>query len=184
MGNAMETSLAEFVVDAKVRCDQGELGHLRRVVIDPVARAVTHLVVEPHHRRGAARLVPVGLVASAGDGEVTLRCGPLGFAALEPADEVQSSRPRGTGRVQVGPAPVRGEPVDAIDGPIGHVQGLVVDASDHCVTHILLDQGHLWGAQRVAIPIDAVTGVDDGVRLGISKREVADLAALDLSTSS
>jgi hypothetical protein len=39
---------------------------------------------------------------------------------------------------------------------------LVIDPSDHRVTHVLLDEGHLWGEKRVAIPIGAVTRVDDG----------------------
>ena len=34
-----------------------------------------------------------------------------------------------------------GEHVFATDGAIGRVQGLVIDPSDHCVTHVLLDEG-------------------------------------------
>jgi hypothetical protein len=49
----------------------------------------------------------------------------------------------------------RGEHVHATDGPIGKVQGLVVNPADHHVTHVLLDEGHLWGKKRVAIPIGA-----------------------------
>ena len=42
-----------------------------------------------------------------------------------------------------------------VDGPIGRVQGLVVDPTDHHVTHVLLAKGHLWGEKEVAIPIGA-----------------------------
>ena len=69
----------------------------------------------------------------------------------------------------------RGQRVHASDGAIGHVRGLVVDPSDHQVTHVLLDEGHLWGKKEVSIPISAVTGVDDGVRLNLTKAEVANL---------
>jgi hypothetical protein len=48
------------------------------------------------------------------------------------------------------------------------------------MTHVLLDEGHLWGQKRVAIPISAVTGVEDGVRLSLTKHEVRDLPAVDL----
>ena len=51
----------------------------------------------------------------------------------------------------------RGEQVHATDGPIGHVQGLVIDAGTHHVTHVLLQEGHLWGRKEVAIPISAVS---------------------------
>jgi hypothetical protein len=85
-------------------------------------------------------------------------------------------------RVPVGEVEVRrGEHVHATDGPIGQVQGLVVDPHDHYVTHVLLDEGHLWGKKRVAIPIGAVTGVDDGVQLNLTKDEVRDLPPIGLA---
>lgn len=84
-------------------------------------------------------------------------------------------------RVPVGEVEVRrGEHVHATDGAIGRVQGLVIDPSDHHVTHVLLDQGHLWGQKRVAIPMTAVAGVDDGVRLNLTRDEVRDLPPVDL----
>src|SRR3954452_23341726 len=60
----------------KVNCSDGEYGALTDVVIDPTARRVTHLVVEPHHARERATLVPATLVKD-GDGDgsaITLRC--------------------------------------------------------------------------------------------------------------
>src|SRR3954471_13540513 len=50
-----------------VRCTDGEYGELADVVIDPTARRVTHLVVEPRHEHERATLVPADLVAT-GDG--------------------------------------------------------------------------------------------------------------------
>ncbi len=46
---------------------------------------------------------------------------------------------------------------------------------------MLLDEGHLWGEKRVAIPLGAVSRVDDGVRLNLRKDEVRDLPAVDLN---
>jgi sporulation protein YlmC with PRC-barrel domain len=49
-------------------------------------------------------------------------------------------------RVPAGDVEVsRGDRVHATDGEIGKVQGLVIDPTDHKVTHVLLDEGHLWG---------------------------------------
>ncbi len=45
------------------------------------------------------------------------------------------------------------------------------------MTHILLDEGHLWGKRRVAIPIGAVASFSDGVRLSLTRDEVRDLPA-------
>ena len=75
----------------------------------------------------------------------------------------------------------RGEHVHATDGRIGRVQGLAIDPDSHHVTHVLLQEGHLWGRKEVAIPIGAVTEVDaDGIRLNITKRQVQDLPPVDI----
>jgi len=68
-----------------------------------------------------------------------------------------------------------GEHVHALDGEIGQVQGFVVNPGDHQVTHVLLKEGHLWGRKEVAIPISAVTRIDEGIRLNMTKQQVEDL---------
>ena len=51
----------------------------------------------------------------------------------------------------------RGERVHATDGTVGQVQGLVIDPGSRHVTHVLLQEGHVFGRKKVAIPISAVT---------------------------
>ncbi len=70
---------------------------------------------------------------------------------------------------------VPGEHVHAVDGEIGQVLGFIVDPDDQRVTHVLLREGHLWGRREVAIPISAVTAIDEGIRLNITKKQVEDL---------
>ena len=50
------------------------------------------------------------------------------------------------------------------------------------MTHVLLQEGHLWGKKEVAIPIGAVATVDpdDGIRLSITTRQVQDLPPVDI----
>jgi hypothetical protein len=84
--------------------------------------------------------------------------------------------------VPVGEVAVRrGERVHATDGDIGQVEGLVIDPRNHQVTHVLLQEGHLWGRKEVAIPISAMTGVDGGIRLNITKHDVQDLPPVDIN---
>lgn len=208
----------QFIIGSEVLCSDGGHGELRRVVVDPVARTLTHLVVEPRHRPGSDRLVPVDLVVSATN-EIRLRCTTAEFGALDSADETQFlpgapgypgydeaqllswpyfnlgggvsgiglGRRRGPqltvhDRVPLGEVEFRrGEHVHATDAMIGRVHGLVIEPSDHQVTHVLLGEGHLWGKRMVAIPISAVARVDDGVWLNISKDEVRDLPVVDLA---
>lgn len=75
------------------------------------------------------------------------------------------------GEIQVRP----GDRVQAVDGEIGWVQGVLVSSGDDRVTHVLLQEWHLWGHKEVAIPVDAVTGAGEGIRLNITKRQVEDL---------
>jgi hypothetical protein len=83
------TPATEFIIGARVVGDDGTLGQLRRVIVDPIARAVTHLVVEASHRHGSGHLVPVTLVSSANEDEIRLNCTRSHFATLEEAEEIQ-----------------------------------------------------------------------------------------------
>lgn len=209
-----------FAIGAKASCSDGSCGEVRRLIIDPAAETVTHLVVQPGHRRENARLVPVDLV-EATDGEVRLRCTRAEFDGLEHAEEddlvdtvgsggllgdalAYDARGEGYapvgfgGLVDVGPAPARrkavlrdavpqgevqlkpGDSVHAVDGHIGRVQGFLVDPDDHRVSHVLLEEGHLWGRKEVAIPLSAVTRVDDGIHLNITKEQVENLPPVDI----
>lgn len=58
----------------QVECSDGRYGELADVVIDPIKKRVTHLVVKPHDPDDAARLVPVELVEGDGESDVSLRC--------------------------------------------------------------------------------------------------------------
>ncbi len=69
-----------------------------------------------------------------------------------------------------------GDKVHAVDGEIGRVRGFFVNPSDDRVTHVLLEEGHLWGRKEVAIPVTAVTRVDQGIQLNLTKEQVGDLS--------
>jgi sporulation protein YlmC with PRC-barrel domain len=212
---ARRVAMAEatpFTIGADASCTDGPCGQVSRVVVDPVARTITHLVVKPTHGHGhgLGRLVPLGLV-DASPGQIRLRCTRAEFEKLERgeqqhflsssnpypgyhADQVlemahyglrsylgqpgesvtYDSVPRGEVAVR------RGDLVFASDGDIGQVQGLVIDPASHGVTHVLLQEGHLWGRKEVAIPISAVTALDDGIRLSITKQQVQDLPPVDI----
>ncbi len=50
------------------------------------------------------------------------------------------------------------------------------------MTHVLLEQGHLWGKREITIPIGAVKEVAaDGVRLNLTRDEVRELPPVDLA---
>jgi hypothetical protein len=195
-GKAAMAEETPFEIGAGADCSDGPCGVVRRFIIDPATEAVTHLVIEPEHGHEPSRLVPVDLIDSTADG-IRLRCTIAEFGNLEHAEESDLVESTGLGIGMPGGAPMGiphptqvvfedvvpvgevevapGEPVHATDGEIAHVQGFLVDPTDHRVTHVLLREGHLWGRKEVAIPVSAVTGVQGGIRLNITKQQVEDL---------
>ena len=205
---------AEFAIGAKASCSDGVCGEVSRLIMDPVALTVTHLVIEPKHRREPGRIVPVHLVDTT-TGQIRLSCSIAEFDKLNLAEETElvegldyeggygqaeavqsyagmggmggSGMGIGMGLGHSTPVVVhdvvplgevdlqRGESVHALDGEIGKVQGFLCDPGDNHVTHVLLQEGHIWGRKEVSIPISAVIGVDAGIRLNITKKQVEDL---------
>jgi hypothetical protein len=51
----------------------------------------------------------------------------------------------------------------------------MVDAASGRVTHILLQEGHLWGKREVAIPWGSVTSLDGGVHLSLTSEAIKGL---------
>jgi hypothetical protein len=195
-------------IGAEVSCTDEVCGRVTRVVIDPVARAVTHLVVAPRHLAGLGRLVPIDVCEIVGPDQVRLTCSLAEFEQMDSAEESEFvPAPAGFGdygpptamawpyyglgtggvtvsydAVPVGEVELRrGSPVHATDGSIGHVDGLILEPRGHQVTHVLLTEGHLWGRKQVAIPVGAVGEVDaEGIRLRLTKQQVADLPPVDI----
>jgi sporulation protein YlmC with PRC-barrel domain len=182
------------VIGTSASCTDEAAGQVIRVVVNPTDLTVTHLVVGPKHAHGhhIHRLVPVDLTDITTD-EIHLNCTKAEFDKLDPAEETHFEevwehpeyesgqvwcrrRTVTYDSVPVGEVEVRrGEHVHATDGDIGQVDGLVIDPDTHQVTHVLLQEGHLWGRKEVAVPIEAVTRVEVGIRLNLSKQQVEDL---------
>jgi hypothetical protein len=200
----------QFTIGAKVNCSDGECGEVIRLVVNPLLREVTHIVVEPKHREGIGRLVPLTLVATSSTDTVALACTLAEFEALDFAEETHFlpgsglepdymptevlvlpyyglgpgnvTPPVTTDSLPLGEVAVRrDEIVHASDGEIGRIAGLVIEPANHHVTHVLLQEGHFWGRKEVAIPISAVSAIEEGgLLLSLTKQQVEDLPAVDV----
>lgn len=71
-----------------VHCSDGLAGELADVVIDPIEKLVTHLVIAPHDpgEDDRSRLVPIELAAK--EPAITLRCTRSELLQLPPVDDV------------------------------------------------------------------------------------------------
>lgn len=78
--------MTTFEIGSSVSSSDGLRGEVRALVIDPAARVLTHIAVEPAGRLGLARLVPLGIVDAAA-GEIRLSCTQQEFHNLPAAEE-------------------------------------------------------------------------------------------------
>ena len=201
-----------FKIGDQVDATDGRCGQLTRVIFDPIADALTHLVVAPGHHEELARLVPVALVERIEDDVIQLNCTKQRFEMLDDAEDLQflpadatatgygthasawpyfglgmplghHHDPMSIDRVPLGEVEIRrGDTVHARDGWIGAVQGLVVDPADQHVTHVILQEGHLWGRKQVAIPIGVANRAAGELRVDLTKDEIEALPPVSLKS--
>jgi len=104
-----------LAIGAAAACTDGFAGELKGLVVEPRARAVTHLVIEPEHAQGLARLVPLDHADAAAE-PIRLGYTEAEFKDLAPAEETLAEFVPGyEGPVQLLPA---GEGWRPADGPV------------------------------------------------------------------
>jgi sporulation protein YlmC with PRC-barrel domain len=78
----------------------------------------------------------------------------------------------------------RGAIMEATDGYVGKVGEFLVDPESGHITHLILQEGHLWGKKEVLVPLSAVDhSLEDTVFLKLDKESVAGLPAIAVTRS-
>lgn len=199
----------DIPVDAEVTCADGPCGHSIHVIVNPISRQVTHLVVKEQRVPHTEHLVPVKLITETSHDLVRLGCTREQLKKMDPFIETEYIRegipdyeryedsylvwpyriPEVTKtlavrhkRVPHGELAVqRGTRVRASDGRIGRVDEFLVDPEDGHITHLILGEGHLWGQKDVSIPISEIERIEDNtVYLKLNKRDVGKLPAIPI----
>lgn len=192
----------DLPVRAKVRCADGEAGTSEGLIVDPVARRVTDMVLRDRHSPYTERLVPVDLIASTTEEEIRLGCSLADIHNLEnfvetqflkpPEDRTVPSDPLDsppiylwpyaypnenvlvtTKRIPPGELEVRrNTEVDATNGPVGRVEAFLVDPADEHITHVVVRSGHL-ARREYAVPVSEMSGIsEDRLQLRLDRRAV------------
>ena len=198
--------MMDIPIDADVQCTDGVAGRSTYVVLNPVTRRVTHVVVKEDGFPRLERLVPVEMVAKSSPRQIHLTCSQQGLHRLEAFIETEflpgelpyaaygldeyrlwpyilpedPSFPVEHERVPPGELAVRrGSRVRATDGDVGQVDEFLVDRDTEHITHLVLREGHLWGQKDVLVPVSEIGQIDeDRVYLTLSKEEVANLPTI------
>ena len=207
--------MAEITTKTKVECSDGPGGKSTHLIADPESGKLTHFVVkDKHFPNSPDRLVPIDLVKETAGGVIRLSCTRKELENLDPYTTIHyvqkgtTDYSLGGQRLELantsplldyawvaeaedkllpeGELDVSRDMIVKTGGKkIGKVDGLIVDPDSGGITHLLMREGHLWGAKDVSIPITAVDSVDeDEVHLKIDKEAINELPDIPLQTHS
>jgi len=199
----------DIPVSADVECVGGPCGHSTCVIVNPVPRQLTHLVVEEKSFPYLKRLVPLELVRNGTSRLIQLGCTKSQLATLRPylevewpvgdspyfAYEVDKYRkwpyataepmpiPTELERILPGELAVhRDAPVKGADRQVGRVKEFLVDETNGHITYLVLREGHLWAKREVAVPVSHIDRIEeDTVYLDLDKHSIETLPAVPMS---
>jgi sporulation protein YlmC with PRC-barrel domain len=188
----------DIPVNAEVHCADGPCGRSTYIILNPMTRRVTHLVVKEKRFPHTEYLVPIDYVVEATSQLIRLRCARhelVTFEAFIEAEFVSSNFPEYAGdpymtwpyvipeaetlpveheRIPPGELAIRrGARVEATDGHAGRVDEFLVDPTNGYITHLVLREGHLWGQKDVTIPVSQIDHIEeDSVYLKLDKHSI------------
>lgn len=199
----------DIPIHAPVYCADGEAGDTVCVIVHPYHREVTHVVVKEKGLMGEEHLVPVDLIVESKPTQIQLRCTTAELNKMEtfikyhyiPATDDYLSYEAAhhyyhpylypdsiaqdamfTKLEKIPPEELtlhRGASVFATDGRVGQVDELLISPTDHHISHLVLQEGHLWGKKHITIPVSAIKDIeDDAVSLTMNREAIAKLPAV------
>jgi hypothetical protein len=200
----------DIPLKANVHCTDDLAGKVICVMIDPVHRQLTHIVVEEKNSPGLKRLVPVKLIAAGDRHDIHLHCSTAQLATLRPFMEIEYPREGalyftyGTDEETSWPydtnvdMPVPPElerltpeavaihqnsPVRALDGRVGQVKGFLVNPAHKQLISIALETGYFWNKQELIVALAQVERFEeDRIVLKLDKHHLKRLVAFRRST--
>jgi hypothetical protein len=185
-------------VNTNVEClGDSSAGRTTGVVITPTTGRITYLIVKETQLPHTLRLVPIEQVVESTPQTITLDCTTTDLARMAPFIETEfievriphylgdsyacpyfvpeSETMTGEGE-QIPPNELairKGATVEASDGPVGRVDGFLIDPANGFITHLVLRQGNLWGQTDITIPVSEINYFDEeNVYLKLDKQKI------------
>ena len=199
----------EIAVGASVECRDGSCGQSTAVIVNPVNRTITHIVVKVSDLPAPGeRLVPAELVEDTSHDLIRISSSKAEIAGMQPFIETRyiaaernyshyqggewqapyataamsSMVPVEQERVPPGELAVhRGDQVEATDGHVGTMEEFLIDAESGEITHLVLQQEHIWGKCMVTIPVSGIESAHGGVvYLNLDRKGVQTLPCIPI----
>ena len=199
----------DIPIHAKIICQGDLVGTSILVIINPLTRAVTHLVIrKKEFPVGEDYLIPVEWVKTSSIEEIHLTCSREEFDQAKPfitTEFINKDMPLmdytpGTyltwpcvstqipvilhkqiplGELAIG----RGAHVVARDGYIGRIDEFLVAVPDSLITHLVLREGYFWSQKDITIPVAEIDRIDEdgNVQLRLTRAEIEKLPAIPLN---
>jgi sporulation protein YlmC with PRC-barrel domain len=196
----------DIPINVEVFCTDGKCGRSTGVVLKPNTEEVTHLIVKETDAPHEEVLIPVTAVGATTPDSINLSytldkvdklqrfmeteyvevdipryaggvytLAPYTYAEAEILPVRRSAVPEGELAV------VRGAKVEATDGHVGRVDEFLVDPESERVTHLVMEEGHLWGKKSISIPVSEIDHIEyNTVHLKIDKRAIEALPAISV----
>jgi sporulation protein YlmC with PRC-barrel domain len=197
----------DIPIGVEVKCMNEVCGHSTCLIINPVTEQVTHLAVKEKAFPNIERLVPVDNIIESSPTSIRLSCSSKELNGMEAfmetdfiaSDELESELRYESpymlwpyGMYAAMPMPLehenipageivirRGSQVKATDGNVGKVDEFLVNPENDRISHLVMREGHLWGAKDVTIPVSEIEKIEDEiVRLKLDKQAVGSLPAI------
>jgi sporulation protein YlmC with PRC-barrel domain len=190
-----------IAANASVYCLDGYFGRSTYIILNPITKQVTHLVVQEDVVTFPERLVPIDLVANTTPDRIDLICTRSELRYMEnftrteflPSDlpdhqfDTHLMWPFLVSKIEMKAVEVESIPsgelavrrnakVEAPDGFVGHVDEYIVDAQGERITHLVVRTGHLWERRRVDVPVSKIDHIEKNVvYLKLDKHEIEQL---------
>lgn len=197
--------MIDLPTKAEVLCSDGPAGRSTYVIFNPNDHRMTHLVVQSNRPPFDEHLVPVDQVAATTNDLIRLKCTRKDLYAMEPFEceqyirtklpeyltsqsaypisgmmittEVDAYVPVKISNIPAGEMAVkRGARVEAIDGPVGQVDELLMNSGNMQVTHLVVLERHLMEHREITIPVSQIDRVfEDKIYLKLDRQSVEQL---------
>ncbi len=195
--------MKDVPLNAIVNCTDGYCGRSTSVIVDPDTLQVTYYAVKEDEPPYTERLVPVEQVEEATPTQLKLRCTKDEVKNMEPftvTEFRQIEIPRYVGADTAAPynypeivtttveekmipkgqvSVQKGAKVEATDGQVGKVKGLVTGSKSAAITHFIMKSDARRGGKDVVVPLSALDHYDgETVYLKIDKEALSTMLSI------
>ena len=198
----------DIPLNVDVHCTDGLAGRSTNIILNPVTKNVTHLVVAARKAPHNEYLVPLKKIKATASEVILLNCLRQELVQMEPFYE--------THFVRTDVPDLMGLPDDALMWPyhipltsktyhitdeaippdelgvrrgthvidcqgeiVGMIDEFLVEPEEGNITHLVLAQGHLWGKREITIPVYEIERIaENQVRLKLDKKAISHLPAV------